>query len=86
MIPDIWIYIIEFLDLEGLAKYRLLDHSFRNLVEAEVKNNRLLFNRVELFLSKFIPNFESLKTVIIENWIGYFWQLSSFSSFERGQF
>lgn len=66
MIPDIWIYIIEFLDLEGLAKYRSLDRSFRNLVEAEVKNNRLLFNRVELFLSKFIPNFESLKAVIIE--------------------
>lgn len=66
MIPDIWIYIIEFLDLEGLAKYRLLDRSFRSLVETEVKNNRLLFNRVEWFLSKFIPNFESLKKAIIE--------------------
>lgn len=66
MIPDIWIYIIEFLDLEGLAKYRLLDRSFCSLVETEVKNNRLLFNRTEWFLAKFIPNFESLKKAIIE--------------------
>jgi hypothetical protein len=66
MIPDIWIYIIDFLDLEGLAKYRLLDRSFRSLVETEVKNNRPLFNRVEWFLAKFIPNFELLKKVIIE--------------------